>query len=707
MLSLYPDQKQCIKVSKLFNADWYVSRYNDVKLSGIDPLEHFLSIGIFLQRNPCTLFDTAYYLSQFSGEELPELPFLDYLQNGWKKFHNPHPLFDVGYYLDQNEDIRAAGVEPLGHFHHFGGLEGRQPHPSFPTHRVLKRCPWLHDSRFNPLEFYLAMEWIEDPCCEATQFLSNKSAHIDREAITIVDGPLVSIVTAVYKTPMRSLQMMFESVQSQNYLNWELCIVDDGSCDPALTNALIQMSEKDRRVKLLINNSNEGISHASNKAIELACGKYIAFLDHDDTLAPNALQRCVETLLENDADAVYTDQDTVTDAGEKIWTFYKPTWSPEYLLHVMYVGHLLVVRAKKVRELNGFNARFDGVQDFEFMLRLSELTGKVLHIPEVLYHWHAIDGSIAASSDAKKGVSDSQVIAVQEYLDRNSINAKAFKHPLFPHRCSVEPYLKSHPKVSIIIPSKDQPEIIKTCLESIFAKTSYPNFEVLVVDTGTTDPKALQILDSYQIRIVPYLGKFNFSAACNLGADNSLGEILVFLNNDTEVITANWLDHLVFHLTLEDVGAVGSLLLYPNGNVQHAGVVLGARGTADHVARNFPADSDGYAGSLSCPREVSAVTGACLATKKSLFFEAGQFSELYATHYQDVDFCLKLRARGMRCLYTPEAKLYHHESISRGHESYDFIDRLLFIDSWREILNKPDPYYPASLSLERLDYSQG
>jgi GT2 family glycosyltransferase len=551
------------------------------------------------------------------------------------------------------------------------------------------------------------MEWIEDPCCEATQFLSNKSAHIVREAITIVDGPLVSIVTAVYKTPMRSLQMMFESVQSQNYLNWELCIVDDGSCDPALTDALIQMSEKDRRVKLLINKSNAGISHASNKAIELACGKYIAFLDHDDTLAPNALQRCIETLLENDADAVYTDQDTVTDAGEKIWTFFKPTWSPEYLLHVMYVGHLLVVRAKTVRELNGFNARFDGVQDFEFMLRLSELTGKVLHIPEVLYHWHAIDGSIAASSDAKKGVSDSQVIAVQEYLDRNSINAKAFKHPSFPHRCSVEPYLKSHPKVSIIIPSKDQPEIIKTCLDSIFAKTSYPNFEVLVVDTGTTDPKALQILDSYQIRIVPYLGKFNFSAACNLGADNSLGEILVFLNNDTEVITANWLDHLVLHLTLEDVGAVGSLLLYPNGNVQHAGVVLGARGTADHVARNFPADSDGYAGSLSCPREVSAITGACLATKKSLFFEVGQFSELYATHYQDVDFCLKLRARGMRCIYTPEAKLYHHESISRGHESYDFIDRLLFIDSWREILNNPDPYYPASLSLERLDYSRG
>lgn len=705
MKTLTENERKLIMDSGIFDAVWYAATHRDVASMGLEPFEHFVRIGIFIGRNPCRLFDSKHYLSQVSGKRPVEIPLLDYLSVGWREHLSPHPLFDVAWYLNAHPDIAEASIEPLAHFFHHGGLEGRQPHPSFPTHRVLERCPHLRESCRNPLEYYLSGEWTEDPCPEAAVILDIKSALELSKLSDSLNYPKVSIVVSLYKTPIRSLQLMLDSVRSQTYKNWELCMVDDGSCDPVINQTLQRISASDQRVKVLIEKKNSGISNASNKALKLVSGEYIAFLDHDDTLEPNALQRCVEAFLSTKADAVYTDQDTVSDNGENVWTFYKPAWSPEYLRHVMYIGHLLVVRAELVRKLNGFDSQFDGVQDFEFMLRLSDLTNKIEHIPEVLYHWHAISGSIAASPDAKENISDLQVNAVQSFLNRNSRPAKAYKHSTLSHRCRIEPQIKNYPKVSIVIPSKDQAQVIKTCLDSIYRKTTYPCFEVIVVDSGTTQPEALKVLASHPLRIVHLKAPFNFSAACNLGAQSASGEIIVFLNNDTEVINENWLEHMVFHLNSPDVGAVGPLLLYPNGKIQHAGVVLGARGTADHVARNFPADSDGYAGSVSCPREVSAVTGACLAMQKRIFFEVGKFSEFYGTHYQDVDLCLKIRSRGMRCIYTPEAQLYHHESISRGHDRYDFLDRLLFIDSWRQMLNKPDPYYPKSCSLERLDYA--
>ena len=519
------------------------------------------------------------------------------------------------------------------------------------------------------------------------------------------DPPVISVVMPTHNTKSVWLRKAIDSVRNQIYPHWQLCIADDGSTEPQVRDILEHYCKLDSRIRVAYRRECGNISAATNTALGLVKGDYVALLDHDDTLEPHALARCAETIIATAADVIYTDQDTTTDDGRVIWTFHKPDWSPEYLRHVMYVGHLLVVRSTLVKKLGGFHSEHDGVQDFEFMLRLSEATNKIVHISEVLYHWHAVDGSIAASTTAKSNIADKQVRAVQSYLDRNAISAIAIKHPYLPHRCRIKPLLKDYPKVSIIIPSKDQAEIIKVCLDSIYAKTTYPDFEVIIVDSGTTQPEALAVLASHPVRVFPLERQFNFSAACNLGARKASGAILVFLNNDTEVITEDWLDHLVFHLIAEDVGAVGPLLLYPNGKVQHAGVVLGARGTADHVARHFPADSDGYAGSLSCPREVSAVTGACLAINKSNFLEVGMFSELYGTHYQDVDLCLKLRQRSLRCIYTPEARLFHHESISRGHDSYDFLDRLLLIDSWSEVLLTPDPYYPGKLSLDRLDYS--
>jgi GT2 family glycosyltransferase len=267
----------------------------------------------------------------------------------------------------------------------------------------------------------------------------------------------------------------------------------------------------------------------------------------------------------------------------------------------------------------------------------------------------------------------------------------------------ITPRLVRFPKVSIVIPTKDRPDLLGPCLDSVLG-SRYPDLEIVVVDTGTTDAGAVEILRSRPVRVVPFTSGFNFSAASNAGAAAATGEVLVFLNNDTTVISPDWLEHLVFHLLVADVGAVGPLLLYPDGSVQHAGVVLGARGTADHVMRRFPADADGYAGSLSCPREVSAVTGACLAIRRDAFVRIGGWNELYATHYQDVDLCLRLRRAGLRIIFTPDARLTHHESPSRG-DRYDLLDRLLLIDTWKDELAAGDSAYPAACSLERLDYS--
>lgn len=525
-----------------------------------------------------------------------------------------------------------------------------------------------------------------------------------RAADPVVAPPFVSIVMPVFETPAEVLEATIRSVLDQTTARWELVAVDDGSRSRHVAEILARHAAADGRIRIHHRPTNGGIAAATNEGVGLARGEFVAFLDHDDLLAPAAIARCAAALAATGADALYTDQDTVDVRGRVTWTFHKPDWSPEYLRHVMYVGHLLVVRRTLAARL-GFRSDYDGVQDFEFALRLGEATQAIVHLPEVLYHWRAVAGSVAAAADAKSGIDALQARAVQEHLDRLGVPAVAAAHPRFPHRCVVTPRLARFPRVSIVIPSKDMPDLIGPCLDSIATRTTYPEVEVVVVDTGTTDPRALEILRTRRARVVAFDRPFNFSAACNAGAAVASGEILVFLNNDTTVLSADWLHEIVFHLDAADVGAVGPLLLYPDGGVQHAGVVLGARGTADHVMRRFPADADGYAGSLSCPREVSAVTGACLAIRRDTCAAVGGWNELFATHYQDVDLCLRLRRAGLRCIFTPRARLVHHESPSRGGGGYDFLDRLLLVDTWRDEIAAGDPAYPAACSLERLDYS--
>jgi GT2 family glycosyltransferase/2-polyprenyl-3-methyl-5-hydroxy-6-metoxy-1,4-benzoquinol methylase len=518
--------------------------------------------------------------------------------------------------------------------------------------------------------------------------------------------PLVSVLVPCYDTDQRWLTDAVNSVRSQFYPHWELILVDDGSTNPATQAALREFERASPKIRVLWRERNGGISAATNAALEAATGELVALLDHDDMLAPDALFEVVRRFdASPDLDAVYTDQDKIDEQGGRYESFFKPDWSPELFRGVMYVGHLLVVRRRLAVDAGGFDSRFDKVQDFEFMLRVSERTDRIGHVPKVLYHWRAVPGSVARAQGEKSGIAQLQASAVSAHLARLGVKGVAAPHPEYDHRVVVKPRpIEDAPLVSIVIPTKDAPHHISRCLDSIFERTTYPRFEVVVVDNGTTDERALAAIGKHPVSVVPYREKFNFSLANNLGVENARGEILILLNNDTEVIDPDWIETLVFHLLQPGVGIVGPLLLYPNGSVQHAGVVIGFRGTADHVMRGFPGDTDGYAGSLSCSREVSAVTGACLAIRREDYRVLGGLVDHYATHYQDVDFCLRVREQGKRILFVPRARLYHHEGASRG-TFYDLIDRALLLDCFGDVIARGDPYYNSNFTLERFDYT--
>jgi len=513
--------------------------------------------------------------------------------------------------------------------------------------------------------------------------------------------PRISIITPVWNTQASWLGEAAISVLEQSCGDWEWCIVDDASTQTSF-HKLFPTLETTNRIKVRTLERQHGISGATNEGLRLASAEYVCFLDHDDMLAPTAIAECLE-VLDRGLDAVYTDSDKVDESGIRGEPFYKPDWSPEYFRGVMYVGHLLCVRRDLALEIGGFDSKYDGVQDFEFMLRYSERTQRIGHISEVLYHWRAVRNSVASSSDAKGDLGRLQCSAVQEQLTRLHLPAAAESGP-GPHRVQIVPLPPARkPLVSIVIPTKDAPDLLDRCLSSIVDRTAYSNFEIVCVDNDTTDVRALHLMQSRQVKRVAYSGRFNFARANNLGIKQARGEVLVLMNNDIEVITASWIEEMLYYALQEDVGAVGGLLLYPDRTVQHAGVVLGCRGTADHVLRRAPEDSDGYAGSLACAREVSAITAACLMLQREKFERAGGFNEYYHTIYQDVDLCLQLRSQGLRNIFAPRARFFHLESPSRG-RYYDLIDRNLLLDRWGETIAASDPYYNRNLDVEACDY---
>lgn len=514
--------------------------------------------------------------------------------------------------------------------------------------------------------------------------------------------PMFSIVMPTYESDPKLLREAIDSVRSQDFGDWEMKISDDGSTGKAVEREL-RRAESDSRIEVERLGRNRGISAATNSALERCRGSYVALIDHDDLLLPGALRAVADRIeAEPSAGVIYTDQTKIDAEGNEIDRFHKPDWSPAYALGVMYVGHLLIVRRDLVERTGGCDPDYDDAQDFEWLLRLSELGEPIAHIPRALYAWRAIDGSIAIDPDAKPRAAEVQRRSVGRHLERIGagwIDVEPIEG--LPHRLRLverEGTEPPRPAVSVVIPSYNNAALLGRCIDSIERFTTYPDFEVIVVDGGSTDADALAILDREIVTPLPYARRpFNYSAACNVGAERARGDVLLMLNDDTEVVSEGWLEQMVLALSLPGVGAVGPMLLFPDGTVQHAGVVTGLRGTADHLMHRFDADSEGYAGSLSCAREVSAVTGAAMMVWTDLYRELGGMEEEFATHYQDIDICLRIRGRGHRILYTPQPRLIHHEGASRG-KLYDIIDRALMID--RHGSQTGDPYYNPSFSKE-------
>jgi GT2 family glycosyltransferase len=501
--------------------------------------------------------------------------------------------------------------------------------------------------------------------------------------------PLVSVIVPVFNAEPQLLRRAVASVQAQTYPHWELCICDDGSTAAATIETLLDIQRFEPKLELRRLVASSGISTASKAALALAKGDFVAFLDDEDELTPHALEACVAQLnRDGKIDVLYSDEDKPNYPGQKWEPFFKPDWSPSLLREVMYVGHLLVARRCLIEKVGGIDPIYDEAHEFELMLRLSEHTRRIHHLREILYRRRRILGS--AEAETKLG--EKQVAAVNAHLARLGVAAQAQPHPKLAHRVVVAPALRQHyPRISIVVPTEDATALMSRCLDSIYARTTYPDFEVVLVENETTDRKAPAAIDRYPVVRAPVAGHFDLSRYIGAGVGNSSGQVLVLLNNETEILNGDWLDQMLFLLDEPDVAVVGPMLVYPDRSVRHAGVALDIHGTIDHVLRGQPADADGYFGALACTREVSAVTLDCLMVRRTDYDAVGGVQDLYRMDYQDVDFCLRLRAHGKRILYTPRARAIHHASATRG-TADDPLDRALLLDAWGSTISAGDPY---------------
>ncbi len=521
---------------------------------------------------------------------------------------------------------------------------------------------------------------------------SARSRHREEqfELETLAERPAISLVMPTYNTEFRYLREAIESVLAQHYPEWELCIADDGSTDQRVRRTIESYS--DPRIRSVFLELNSGISAASNRALELCTGEFVGFLDHDDKLTPDALLRVAQALnADPDLDVVYTDQDKLTTDGRRADPFLKPDWSPVYALGAMYIGHLLVVRRSVAEAAGGFDSAFDKIQDFEFMLRVSERTSRIHHIPRILYHWRAIPGSIAAGADQKSGVPELQARAVSTHLERLDVNATAVPHPAIPHRVMLVPGDgMSRGKVSIVVPRRG--EGIDRLLDSLFGLTAYQDFEVILVE-GLWSPSE-PISDRHPVETVrDPAPTFAPARVNNLGRERAGGEHLLFLREFVEIVEPDWIDQLLLHAGLPDVGAVGPLLVRSDGNVDQAGAAIALRDPTGPIMPGFPADGDGYYGSLPCAREVSAVSGACMLVGRTAFEELDGFNEFYSAQYEDFDLCQRLQARGWSVVYAPRPRVVSHQTPAARRTATDIIDRALFVDNWYDELRGGDPFF--------------
>ena len=525
------------------------------------------------------------------------------------------------------------------------------------------------------------------------------------EARQFAHQPLISIITPVFNPPARGLEDAINSVLAQAYENWELILIDDASTDPETLAALPTLVGRDARIRFARRDENGGISIASNNGLALAKGEWVGFLDHDDLLEPDALFEIVRLLQSRpDADLIYSDEDRLTENGfEK--PLLKPDWSPDYFLSYNYLAHFTCLRRGLLDEIGVFKPQYDGVQDYDLFLRLSEKTQRIYHVPRVLYHWRRTDTSTADNIRRKPKALEAGKQAIEEHLQRRG-EVGHVTIDWRTHAYWVKRDVRSEEKISIIIPTRDQVDLLQRCLDSLTSKTRYHNYEIVIVDNDSTTEDARAYFSSIPHRVLHFPGPFNFSAVNNFAVEQTESPWLLFLNNDIEVIDGDWLNTMAEHIQRREVGAVGARLLYPDDTIQHAGVVVGVGYVAQHAFHRFPAEHPGVSRQLQITRNYSAVTAACLLTRRDVFEEVRGFDEeRLPVTYNDVDLCLKMRRADYLIVYTPFARLYHHESASRR-RTVEPMEAEVMQERWPEILQR-DPYYNPNLSRKRADFSLG
>ena len=547
-------------------------------------------------------------------------------------------------------------------------------------------------------------------------------AEREKEETTVFPKDVTfSILVPLYNTPERFLREMIESVTAQTYGKWELCLTDGSDDAHDFVGRICQeYRQKDSRIKYQKLAKNEGISGNTNECYKMATGNYIALFDHDDLLHPCVLFAYMQAICEKDADYIYCDEATFkgNSINHMITLHFKPDFAPDNLLANNYICHFSVFSRELLESGELFRSQFDGSQDHDMILRLTAKAKHIVHVPRILYYWRSHKGSVASSIDAKTYAIDAAKGAVADHLTRLGYrNFEIESTRAFATIFRIKYELTSRPLVSIIIPNKDHVDDLSRCVESIINLSTYDNYEIVIVENNSETAEIRTYYEEIsrhpRVQVVEYKGDFNYSKINNFGVQYAKGEYLLLLNNDTEVITPDWMEELLMYAMRKDVGVVGAKLYYPDKTIQHAGIVigLGAHRTAGHTHYRIPEANVGYMGRLCYAQDVTAVTGACMMVSKALYEELGGLDESFTVALNDVDFCLRVREKGFLNIFTPFAELYHYESKSRGSDKKD--ERALryqqesdrFRVKWADALAKGDPYYNPNFSLDHSDFT--
>lgn len=528
-------------------------------------------------------------------------------------------------------------------------------------------------------------------------------------------NPKISIIVPMYNTPEKYFEELVDRMIEQTYSNWELCLAD-GSKEK--NSKLEKICSKDARIKYKFINENKGISGNTNEALSLVTGDYISLLDHDDLLAKNALFEIVKCINENpDVEFIYTDEDKFTELSGKRWEpHFKPDFAIDTLRSNNYICHFSTFKKELMDKLGGFRSKYDGAQDYDIIIRMSELTNKIIHIPKVLYHWRVHPQSTAAATagDAKPYAFEAGIKVLEDHLERCKLKGTV-EHGITLGNYRIHYQVEGNPKVSIIIPNMDHLDDLKVCINSILELTTYENYEIVIVENnskkGATFAYYKEIEKNEKVKVVYYPEKkFNYSRIINYGVKHSTGDYIIQLNNDTELLTKDWLEDLIGYAQRKDVGLVGVKLFYPDDTIQHAGVIVGMGGIGGHVLKGLYKDHRGYFARDSFTQNLSAVTAACMIGRKEIYEEVGYMNEEFEVAFNDIDFCLKVREKGYLIIYDPYVQLIHYESKSRGYEDTPekrerFSGEIQrFEKYWKDVLKNGDPYFNPNFRLDVNDY---